>query len=285
MKEKHIKIYFSAILLLSVLFHLASCYITKYRFLHNTSEIVSIEIVENRYTIEDSLSKDYQNVLVTIESTDSFLNEFQSIPYTMPLYNGMVLSFRDSELGIKFTYSNGDYEILSSGAYNLVYRSESEYHYAVSDIIGFFDDEEFNNLVAKYLDQCENPKFYIMHDQNNISSIEVVDAYMCKNEDGELELSYSTVTNLEDTADFLSELGSLNYRYTLQKLGNSQVFDNNEHRDAIKITYRNGDYEIFGSDWRHMYTSETDTCIDNAYIGEFDEVEFNNFISNVSKSE
>ena len=274
-------IFFTAFV--GMVFQLSSCYRTNYKFIHHASEITSIEIVENRYIIEKNTLKDYQNVLVAIEDTDKFLNDFESIPYTMPLYNGMVLSFGYSEIGIKFIYSNGDYEILSSGVYKLVYKGENGYDHAVDGIIGFFDQEQFDTLLDNYLSEYKTPTFFLMNDSDMISSIEIIDGYMHESTDGRLEFTYNFIVKIENVDYFLNELHDLKYSYTLQQRKNGQVLDNNQHRNVIKITYTNGDYEIFDKNWRDIYVKEIDKYFNDAYIGEFDEEAFDSLIGKYSQ--
>ncbi len=269
----------SVFALIALVLNLASCYYTKYRFIHDKSEITSIEIVENRYSVDDNVYKDYQNVLVSIDNVEEFLIEFESVPYKMPFYNGLVTSFGNSEVGIKFIFKNGDYEILSSGIYSLEYRKDSGYDHAVSGIIGFFDDEKYEALVGKYLSKSESPKFYFMNDTGDISTIEIVDAYMSESEDGKLDFTYEKIVTIEDTESFLNELNSLEYRYSLHKRRNGYVLSASEHKKAIKITYNNGDYEIFSDDWRDIYVCSMDKYINDAYIGNYEKAAFDEFLN------
>ena len=274
MKKRLFKKLVAFVLFIGLILQLSSCYSTQYRFLHSTSEIVSIEIVENRYEIEDNIYNDYQNVLASVENIDEFLNEFQSISYKMPLYNGLVLSFGNSELGVKFTYANGDYEVLSSGVYSLDYCADSGYTYALDDVIGFFDTEQYDALVEKYLKKCDDPKFFIMNNAEFIQSIEILDTYMSGSSNEALDIAYSTVCDIEDVERFLDELYALEYNYTLSKEKTGTLITTTEHNFVIQISYINGDYEIFDSDWRNMYVSASELYLYNAYIGEFDKTSF-----------
>ena len=278
-----IKKLISLLIFLSLMLQLSSCYITKYRFIHETDEIISIEIVENRYTYEDSIRKDYQNVLVSVQDVDLFLEKFYSIPYKMPLFNGLVTSFRNSEIGIKFKFSNGDYEIVSSGVYKLIYESANGYDHAVDGIIGFFDEEQFDALMVEYLCEFESPKLFLMNDRGDISSLEIVDAYMQELPNENSKLTYDTVAAVKDVEEFLDELYTLKYSYVLQELKNGAVLKPNEHRKVIKITYNNGDYEIFDSNWRDIYVSQTDQYFNDAYIGEFEREQFDALINKYCK--
>ena len=278
-----IKKLISFLIFLSLMFQLSSCYRTKYRFIHETDEITSIEIVENRYTYEDGIKKDYQNVLVSVQDVDLFLEKFYSIPYKMPLYNGLVTSFHNSEIGIKFKFTNGDYEIVSSGVYKLVYESANGYDHAVDGIIGFFDEEQFDALMMEYLCEFEAPKLFLMNDRGDISSLEIVDAYMQELPDENLKLTYDTAAVVEDAEEFLDELYTLKYSYVLQEWRKGDVLERNEHRKVIKITYSNGDYEIFDSNWRDIYVSQTDQYFNDAYIGEFEREQFDALIKKYCK--
>ena len=273
----------SILIFVSLILQLSSCYRTNYKFIHKTDDITSIEIVENRYTYEDGVRNDYQNVLVSVQDIDSFLEKFNTITYTMPLYNGLVASFRNSEIGVKFQFSNGDYEILSSGVYSLIYASESGYDSAVDGIIGFFDEEQFYALVMEYLSNAESPRFFLMNDREEISSVEILDIYTEELSDGYSNLTCDTVTFVEDVDKFIDELCNIKYIYVLHGLKNGNVLESNEHRSVIKITYNNGDYEIFDSNWRDMYINQIDQYSNDAYIGEFDREQFDALIEKYIK--
>ena len=277
----------SVAMLICLLFQLCSCFlsyvndhllssVSDYEFLNDTSEITAIEIVENRFDYyrddEGFHSNPYQNVLVSIGDIDLFLDEFNDITYTDTiLKNPMMLSFGDSQIGIKITYANGEYELINYSDYKFVYeKSDNAYTWGSEDI-GEFDKDAFYDLLYKYMSSCESPELFLMHEVSDIASIKIVDAYITEHNHKMVQTEIATI---DDIDEFLSKLKSLKYEYTLPT---NDLFKY-DRRNAIEIYYNNGDYEVIDDSWREMYVSSRDIMY-NAYIGEFDKEEFNALIN------
>ena len=110
-----------------------------------------------------------------------------------------------------------------------------------------------------------------MHDSDKISSIEIIDTY----QDAKYVPIQIPLAEVENVYVFLNKLDEIEYKYTLP----SDRHNKTERRNAIKINYINGDYEVIDHEWRDLYISELDEYISNAYIGEFDKASFDLLLS------
>lgn len=113
---------------------------TEFNFLHETSEIESIQIV---IIGEITQTTDTSDVIFNIRETESFLDDFSKIdcrrssPPDSPVLG---------DTGIKIIYKNGDYDIICC-------NGQSEYrdgfYYADSGTVDF-DETQFNELINNY---------------------------------------------------------------------------------------------------------------------------------------
>lgn len=133
------------LLFICFIFAVSGCYLNvRYSFLHDTSEIASIEIVE---ILEPQNINDTQieKALITIEDVERFLKEFSKIPCDK-IY-GQPSSIFGGTIVIKLTYTNGAYELISNDAQHLFYVDRPwQYGSYV------FDKEPFEALIKEYLD-------------------------------------------------------------------------------------------------------------------------------------
>ena len=257
-----------------ILSQLTSCIATKYKFMNDTSEISSIEFVECGYNWEED--DYYENKLAEVTEVEEFISDLSKIKYHSIV--GIVAGFSDSLVGIKIIYSNGEYEIISEIARRAVYKPDLGCNYNAG--MGRFDKTEYQNLLSKYFLPCENTSFYLMHDSDKISSIEIVDTYRETNTESR-DYVQIPLAEVENTADFLCKLYEIEYKYTLQMGVPNGKYTKEERRNAIKINYINGDYEVIDHEWRDLYVSELDEYISNAYIGEFDKDSFDALLNEV----
>ena len=268
--KKITSIVFAVLLCISLSFHLCSCYRTQYRFMYEISKITKIELVECGYGIEEN--QGYENVLSEISDTRLFMEELSRVKYTMPLYNDIVRSFKYSDLGIKISYENGDFEIIGNSK-KTEYRVNAGYD--LYNAVGEFDNAQYEALLNKYLMQCKSPTFYFMHDTKDIEKIEIVDAYVVKDSTSGTALYYQDkIKEVNEIASFIENISDLTYTYKVVSGGSSGRYNKYEHRNAIKIYYFNGDYEVIDNNWRDFYIKRIDQYVNNAYIGEFNSDEF-----------
>ena len=138
------------IIILALASMLASCsYPTKYSYLHDKSEISSIEIVNAYY---DNESNDgVQTTLVVIDDVAKFIKELEKLGchVTLP---GDPVGVVEEGISVKIIYENGDYEVFR-------YMGRSEYTqargYDVYCDRGSFNKNEFHSFVASYLGDIE----------------------------------------------------------------------------------------------------------------------------------
>ena len=256
-----------------VLSQLNSCFATKYKFLYDTSEITTVEFVEYGYDWEQDAS--YQNVLVEIMDIEGFISDLSEIKYQHFSGAFEIIYFTHGDLGIKIAYSNGDYEIISQSMAKELYtpNRNPDYSKPYHSTMGSLNETEYQNLLNKYFLPCENASFYLMHDNDKISSIEIIDTY----QDAKYVPIQIPLAEVENVYVFLNKLDEIEYKYTLP----SDRHNKTERRNAIKINYINGDYEVIDHEWRDLYISELDEYINNAYIGEFDKDSFDALLNEV----
>jgi hypothetical protein len=257
--------------LISQVFLFIACYSSKIKYDQDRENIKSIEIVE---ALPFSYGDDdvFSHTLINIDDIDSFLNELEKIKYTSYLYNG-VLGINQRVLGVKITYNNYDFEIFSDSLKNSYYHGKS---YSVRPF-GFFEEEEFYNLLFKYLSLAEEFEFIYMHDVSKISSIEIVNSTV----QGDGSVECETLSIIADMADFIDRLSKIDYVYTNEEITND-MYRMMDQKNAVKITYQNGNYEIFSHNHRdEVFITDMgeESTFTGTYIGSFDEEAFNALVS------
>lgn len=124
---------------------MSSCTYTEYDFMHSKEKIEHIEVVEAY--CDFATGNGIQTVLVEITEKDSFLKDFEELECFMYWFGGP--SGIDTKgIALKFTYENGDYELVRAIGQS-EYTKEKDY-YKVYCMNGNFDYEEFNKLIFKY---------------------------------------------------------------------------------------------------------------------------------------
>ena len=133
------------IFVLFLAFIMAGCTPTDYDFMHSKEKIECIEIVEAY--CDYSTGNGIQTVLVKISDKDSFLKDFQKLECSISWFGGP--SGVDTKgIALKFTYENGDYELIRAIGQS-EYTKEQDY-YKVYCMNGNFDSKEFNKLIFNY---------------------------------------------------------------------------------------------------------------------------------------
>ncbi|MBQ8393470.1 MAG: hypothetical protein IJX51_06840 [Clostridia bacterium] len=115
-----------------------------YPYLNSREEIVLIEIIRYDWDNEDTHASE---IITTIENTDEFLDDFEDVDY-YDVFMWEPQGIEDGGIAIKFTYSNGEYEINSHGGQGR-YNREAGCYYAYTDN-GYFDKEQFRELIYKW---------------------------------------------------------------------------------------------------------------------------------------
>ena len=121
----------------------ACSYKTNYRFLNSVDEICNIELVEFnslRYT------EDWDYITsVFISDVNAFIEDFKRVQCRE--FFGDPQGVEGNNRGIKITYSNSEFEIISSSG-QIKYRLGAKIRYYAG--YHSFDDDEFNSLINKW---------------------------------------------------------------------------------------------------------------------------------------
>lgn len=267
------KKYLVFISIVLIIASLTSCVSSKLKMLQETNQIKSIEIVEAYYDWNEDVP--VQKKMIEVQDAESFINKLLDIDYSVPILPSSPSGIEYSSLAIKISYENGDYELLSRTDKTIY----SDDRYDGYKVFGSFDYDQFESLINSYLDSCSKAEYYFMHDESNISTIAIVETYF----DTKQEDPYCTndVSIIENIDSFLLDLQNTDYCYSYRETEDSLYED--EHKKAVRISYDNGDYEIFSNNLRCQYISTTDTTVMHTYIGDFDQDQFNALIEKYSK--
>ena len=261
------------ILLFSLSFNFSSCIRTSYMFINDESEIVSVEIVECDYTIVDEKIFPSSKLLATIDDIELFMKDFNKISYRLPLLAGDPERFDFCEIAIKFNFKNGDYQLVGNTAKSTRYKFDENVS-TIYCVVGFFNEKQYEDLMAKYMSLCNDPKFYFLNSQDMIDSIEIVDVCVDDSDN-----KFNIVSKIDDIDSFINKIKNLPYNYALHKSEFIARKDKENHQGVVKINYNNGDYELIDDCWRNVYIKHTDEYIYNAYIGEFNKDDFDLLLS------
>lgn len=138
--------YYVPLLLLVLVFSLISCDIrTNYIYLHDTSQISSIEIVIAYYDEDTNIGT--QETILVIENRDKFIEELEKMDCHFSVFGGPV-GITDKGLAVKIAYNNGDYEVFRHCGRS-EYTLENGYN-AYSDR-GNFRKNDFLKMISNYL--------------------------------------------------------------------------------------------------------------------------------------
>lgn len=124
-----------------------------YDFLHDTSDIVSIEVVFVASFPEEA-KEPIMTKMSQIEDQESFLKDFSKLPCYLKGTPPKI--FPDQSFAVLLLYGNGDYELVHNQAQIKIWN-----HLESVDAYGnrWFDSEEFWGLVKKYAPSCPIEEF------------------------------------------------------------------------------------------------------------------------------
>lgn len=260
----------SLVMLTVLLMIFWSCAETEHRFIHDEEMISKIEIVEyDRF----SLREEKAVVLVEIPDREAFLANLKKIEHKDAL-RGPV-GFGQRTIAFKITYENGDYELFDD-------RHQAEVYdglYDGSGMIGYFEREQFYELMSSYLADVENAAFNLLHSDIPIASIDIIKTYTENSKQHE-----TVIATVDDRDDFISKLLEIDYTCFNDDLSQNSAWEYKDKDMAIKITYENGDYEIFSYNCREEYRTTTDNYHPNVYIGTFDYEQFYSLLFEYTES-
>ena len=250
---------------------------TRFKFFGNESDIVSVDIIEAFYIQSNDTYA--QHHILQINDIDSFLNKIDTVKYKTSIYAN-IRPFAESLIAFKISYSNGEYEFFDD-THRVSYTEESGFHNFVFG--SSFKTKAFYTVLFDYISESnvENQKFNYMRAREQISSIEIVERNHIE-ENGERKTTHTAV---KDKEQFLFELENIEYTYINERQKRSNYGDTNMHSTVtgIKITYSNGDFELFNHDTREIcyMISELNehSSEKTAYIGTFNEEQFNSLLA------
>ena len=240
----------------------------QYAFDQAAENIQTIEIVEAYYDHDTTFGS--QKVLVNIDDIDYFIKRIKDVKYTESNFSKLGGIDRRS-LCIKVLYDNGDYELFDYANKTTVYANKSYYKGRIS---GLFEQEDFYALIWEYLNTVEGCQYSFYHNVEEISSIEIVNSSIM----GDYSMACESLSIVEDVEKFIDQLNHIQYTYT----NHSEYQARLNQKQAIKISYKNGDYEVFTYNHRdevELLDAGTERAAFGTYIGTFDEKAFNKLVS------
>lgn len=243
------KVISAGLILAVTIISLSSCIRKKFKYMHDTSEIARIEVVEFTREYDHALEKDvaHQLTLATVADSDDFISRLSKIPHHS-FINGELLYIDHKCIAFKVSYSNGDYEVFTSSA-RAWYYSETD-HLELFSIHSGFNSKKIGELMHSYVSDI-NGVYTFMHDVTEITRIEYVnitneDGVSIVNEEG--QKTHEVINEIADIDEFIRDQQSMRYIYEFDP----------EYEDAERpstgkcfiITYANGDYEHFNQSRR-----------------------------------
>ena len=130
------------ILIVSVLLMFSGCLRKEYRFLQDTVNISSIQIVEiGKMDIGDEAE---QKTICVIEDIKAFLKDFLGVDCLQRFSDPTCIA--DNATVIKIIYIDGEYELINHHGQS-EFRDGYFYQYAGHYT---FDEEQFDSLIIKY---------------------------------------------------------------------------------------------------------------------------------------
>lgn len=146
------KKFFIFLICFVIFFSGSGCVKKRYRYMHDISNISSIEIVRVSKYNKDINGHPLQITLLTIKENSEFLNDLSEIEFTSVF--GYAYSIEeDNAIAIKLMYNNNDYELITAcGGANYYFSEDYYYPYAGEMTCNVL---EFNALIDKYLQSTD----------------------------------------------------------------------------------------------------------------------------------
>lgn len=273
------KISVLTILIFSIAMNITSCTRKReFEFLHDTSEISKIEIVDFGF----NWSTSHGNIPIasySIDDIDAFLSDFKQVEC---LWGEISVTDYSNTRGLKITYLNGDYDYITVWQ-NAAYNESGEIDR--SDM-WCFDEKQFFELLEKYSPPRYSGdiiEYNFMYAETEITQIDIVDA------SGGYNDAFPFIENsshrIDDIQSFIYDFREVECRKggwaRWENLRTSSI-------RIIKVTYSTGEYEYIAADGylqhrnedtfdsgRHYLTAEDCKC--------FNEEQFSALIEKYSK--
>lgn len=268
-RKNKLRILLAIACIVSQILSYTGCVRNVYKFDQERINVKTVEIVEADYFFETG--RGTQNSLVVVDDVDSFLKELERIEYKKSLSEPDTIEKRT--LAVKISYKNGDYEVFDSeNKSSVIIENEGVYR---GRVFGSFDTDAFYDLLFDYLCNVKKCEYNYMHVVSEIQSIEIVKTVAQYN-----SFSYETIVKIDDKASFIEELRSIDYVYVNDDICDG-VYDYKDQNPAIKITYQNGDYEVFSFNHRdeaQVLNDGSTIYRTGSYIGTFNKQKFDQLI-------
>ena len=144
------KLFIRFFLFIVLIFLIKGCYDDEFVLMNNQNEIVEIEIVEisEEYKLDVGWAPPKLTRVCVITEKEAFLEDFFALD-GRPGVNDPTGVFC-GEIVIKISYSNGDYELIEADGKG-TYSHDKDW-YTKHDGTFYFDRDEFDNFIAKYIE-------------------------------------------------------------------------------------------------------------------------------------
>ena len=120
---------------------------------------------------------------------------------------------------------------------------------------------------------CKQERFSLLHSKENVKSIEIVEERFSYIDNAHIQ---TTILPILDVNLFIEQLNDLKYKSDKISFEKKQFSGNTTL--AVKISYENGDTELFSQTTKLIHSMNTNT---NQYVsmGHFDGMEFYKFLN------
>ena len=250
------------VLFLIVVVLLSSCDVSSGHYICDYDSLTAIQIVRldgvdaEEYKFECTIVCDVADVSLFVEKFQSLEQRKSNSIFGDP----SVLQFGD--IVFRFEYENGDEDIISPTVQSQTRLGVTSNEYVI------FNKEEFYSFMSDCMQSCGNEKIYFMHSDVKISSMQIVNSKW-----ENVRTHHTPLFDIHDFEAFANDLSEVDYQIT-NDFSNFCNWETPDKHLAVKITYENGDYEVFSHNRREEYRYEGDVYHPNVYIGTFDSEQF-----------
>ena len=241
-----------------------------YNLSQEQNQINSIEIVSIKYAGVES-NKSEEIMICEIENISDFLEDFSEINCKLKHPPARSYLFR-RQTAVKITYHNGEYEWISPIGKAIFQHNENGNLLPVFDGRKTLDAVQFADLISKHI-ATDNVKleYNFLNKSTEISAIEIVQLGNFSDENFIPE-QQTVIATVVEISEFLEKFSEIDCYLNLKQP--TRVRDQSI---AIKISYKEGDYELIDAFGQSTSYYEEDTTFDGYRY--FDEAQFSNLIS------
>ena len=236
-----------ATILLCMVLSLSSCMIKqRFDFLHDTGEIVKVELL-----CIGPFSNNPDSIVIRntycIEDIDAFVSDFENVN----CYGRNMPGDYVNSCLFKISYANGDYQLV--GAEN-TYSFEFRIGNIHNEWSQWFDEEQFSALIEKYAPSSNSGNIVVydfIYPENEIEKIEMVDVTFSF--DPYIPIEEVASIPINDITMFLKDFRGVECRQG----GFVEWADLiGEKLRIIKATYKSGEYEYIDANGYLVHRSD-----------------------------